>query len=178
MIKTISKKIFLIAMIFPLLFGLAACGSTSTAKKELEIKEITMEQLQNKLADKETFTLMVERDNCPFCNAINTYLDETKADHPGNYNVYRLLTTDYELYRETEGDTTLISSTDEGKQFLSIFPFFLYTPSIYKIEEGIPVDVGIGYDESKNTVSNWDVDSTIDWASARPVEIWTYLGEE
>lgn len=178
MINTIFKKIFSMVMVFSVLFSFVGCANTQDANKELEIKEINMEVLQEMIADKETFTLMVERDNCPFCNSMNTYLEETKADHLGKYNVYRLNTTDYELYREAEGDMTLISSTEEGKQFLSIFPYFLYTPSIYKIEEGLPVDVGIGYDEANYTISNWDVESTIDWAQARQVDVWTYLAQE
>lgn len=178
MIKTISKKLISMIMVFSVLLSMAGCANTQNAKKELDIQEINMEQLQTKLADKETFTLMVERDNCPFCNSMNTYLEETKADHLGQYNVYRLNTTNYELYREAEGDMTLISSTEEGKQFLSVFPYFLYTPSIYKIKDGIPVDVGIGYDEENFTISNWGVDSTIDWAQAKPIDVWTYLAQE
>lgn len=178
MINTIFKKILSMTLIFSVFLSFAGCANTQDANKELEIKEINMEVLQKMLADQETFTLMIERDNCPFCNSMNTYLEETKADHKGKYNVYRLNTTNYELYREAEGDMTLISSNEEGKQFLSIFPYFLYTPSIYKIEEGVPVDVGIGYDEANYTISNWDVESTIDWNQARPIDVWTYLAQE
>ncbi|WP_276886081.1 hypothetical protein [Allobaculum stercoricanis] len=178
MTNTIFKKLISTTMACAVLFSFTGCANGQDANKELEIKEINMEVLQEMIADKETFTLMVERDNCPFCNSMNTYLEETKADHKGQYNVYRLDTTDYELYREAEGDMTLISSTEEGKQFLSIFPYFLYTPSIYKIEEGLPVDVGIGYDEANYTISNWNVDSTINWEQARPIDVWTYLAQE
>lgn len=65
------------------------------------------------------------------------------------------------MYRENEGDMTLISNTDDGKALLSRFPYYLYTPAIYLIKDGVPESVGVGFDESKGTVSVWDTNSTI-----------------
>lgn len=169
------KKAGLLALALMLLLSLFGC-STPMSSQPFAIEDITMEQLEKKMDDKETFTLLVERDECNFCNAMNAYMDETKDEHPG-IHLYKLNTTAFELYRENEGDMTLISSTEEGQAFLARFPYFLYTPAIYKIKDGKPVDAGIGYDESRHTVSNWNVDSTIDWNAAKPVDLWSFLSE-
>lgn len=138
------------------------------------MSDINMDQLASMMDNKETFTLLVERDNCEFCQAMNEYIEQTKAEHPG-VAVYHLNTTDFELYREQEGDMTLISETDQGKAFLERFPYFLYTPAIYKIEEGVPVNAAFGYDEARHTVSQWAPDSTIDWNTSKPVDVWEFL---
>lgn len=171
--ESIPQRLFgCLLMVLALLF--AGCSSPQQ-QGPFEMEDISMEQLSQKMDAKETFTLLVERDNCPFCVAMNSYIEETKADHPG-IHVYRLDTTGYELYRENEGDMTLISSTEDGQAFLARFPFFLYTPAIYKIQEGRPVEAGIGYDEARHSVSLWNTTSTIDWNAARPVDLWEFLG--
>lgn len=174
--SNILHKFLAVFMVAGLVLAATGCSSQANNMGPLEMKEIDMDQLGKMMDDKETFTLVVERDECTFCKAMNEYLEQTKSEHPGVYNVYKLNTTNFELFRENEGDMTLISSTEQGKEFLARFPYFLYTPAIYKIEEGKPVDAGIGYDESRHTVSNWTVDSTIDWNQAKPVDVWTFLG--
>lgn len=154
---------------------LAGC-SAPASQKPFEISDISMDELSQKMDEGESFTLLVERDSCNFCQSMNVYLEKTKDEHPG-IQVYRLNTTDYELYRENEGDMTLVSSTPEGQAFLARFPFFLYTPAIYKIQDGRPVEAGIGYDEARQSVSVWNTDSTIDWTAARPVDLWDFLAE-
>lgn len=174
--SNILHKFLAVFMVAGLVLAATGCSSQANNMGPLEMKEIDMDQLGKMMDDKETFTLVVERDECTFCKAMNEYLEQTKSEHSGVYNVYKLNTTNFELFRENEGDMTLISSTEQGKEFLARFPYFLYTPAIYKIEEGKPVDAGIGYDESRHTVSNWTVDSTIDWNQAKPVDVWTFLG--
>lgn len=169
--KRLTKT--LLAVCFALM--LTAC--TGSQREPFEMKEITMDELAKKMDDGETFTLLVERDNCPFCQAMNEYMEETKGEHPG-ITVYRLDTTDYELFREQEGDMTLISTTEQGQAFLARFPYFLYTPAFYKIVDGQPVEAGIGYDESRQAVSLWGVDSTIDWNQSKPIGVWDFLEEE
>lgn len=162
---------------FFLLLGICFffAGCSSKASTPFEEEEITLSELEEKMDNKETFILLVERDSCPFCEALNLYIDQTK-DQYGDVHLYKLNTTNYELYRENEGDLTLVSTSSEGQAFLSRFPYFLYTPVIYKIQKGQPIDAGVGYDSNRHTVSNWDVDSPIDWNQAKPVELWTFLG--
>lgn len=172
LIKTCAEKVLALLMAASLLF-VCACSSADTSRP-FEIIPIDLAQLQTMMDDKETFVLLVERDNCPFCAALNAYLEETKADHT-DMVVYELDTTDYHLMREQAGDMTLVSDTADGQGFLGLFPYFLYTPSLYQIKEGRPVMAGLGYDETKGSVSLWDVDSSIDWAQAKAVNVWGFI---
>ncbi len=155
-----------------LMLFIAGCSSKATTP--FEMKDITLDQLETMMEDKKSFFLLVERDACPFCSALNSYMDQTKNQY-GDVRLYHLDSTDFELYRENEGDMTLISTNAQGQAFLGLFPYFLYTPAIYKIENGQPVSAGIGYDSNHHTVSSWGVDSTINWNEAKPVEVWTFL---
>lgn len=168
-----KKRTVLLCLMLSVLTLFAGCSNKQQASSYTQT-DITMEQLAEKMDAGETFTLLVERDGCDFCEAMNAYIEETKADHPGTA-VYRLDTSDFELYREQEGDMTLISETDQGKAFLERFPYFLYTPAIYHIVNGTPEDAGLGYDESNHTVSVWDTGSTIDWNASKPVDVWEFL---
>lgn len=160
-----------------LAFAFAGCSDSSNAKpaeKEFEIIPVNITQLKEMLDNKDTFVLEVERENCPFCNAMKDYLDSTKDEHKG-LTLYQLDSTDYQLMRMQEGDMTLVSQNDSGKAFLELFPYFLYTPTLYQIKDGVPVNAGIGYDEVNATVSEWGVDSSIDWAAAKPVNVWSFI---
>ncbi len=159
-------------LLFGLMVFLAGCSQNATTPFEME--DISLSQLETMMNDKKTFFLLVERDSCPFCSALNLYLDQTKSQY-GDVHLYRLDSTNFELYRENEGDMTLISTNEEGRAFLARFPYFLYTPVIYKIENGQPVSAGIGYDSNRHSVSSWGVDSPINWNEAKPVEVWTFL---
>lgn len=168
-----KKRTGLLCLMMTVLMFFAGCSGQPKGSAYTQT-DITMDQLAEKMDAGETFTLLVEREGCDFCEAMNAYIEETKVDHPG-ITVYRLDTTDFELYREQEGDMTLISETDQGKAFLERFPYFLYTPAIYHIVNGTPEDAGLGYDESNHTVSLWDTKSTIDWNASKPVDVWEFL---
>lgn len=161
-----------IALLSLCVFGLCACAAEK--KEPFKMEDITLEELGVKIENGESFTLLVERDNCPFCEALNTYVEETEKEHAGSV-VYRIATTDFKLAREEEGDMTLISETPEGTQFLEYFPYFLYTPSLYHIENGEATEVAVGYDEGSHAVSKWNVNSTIDFNQSEPVDVWTWI---
>ncbi|MCF0259269.1 MAG: hypothetical protein HUJ54_05365 [Erysipelotrichaceae bacterium] len=164
------KKMRFAAVFFALLLMVAGCSNAVP----FEIKTVTVDEVAQKMANRETFVLQVERENCPFCAATDAYLDETQKEHP-NTVLYRLDSTSFELMREQEGDMTLISKTEEGRKFLDLFPYFLYTPTVYLIKDGTPVSAGIGYDEKNHTFSEWNVDSTINWDEAKPVDVWEFI---
>lgn len=164
------KKMYkFVCMLMACLF-MAACSNQPAYTQT----DITMDQLEQKIADKESFVLLVERDNCPFCEAMNQYIQETKKDHPG-VEVFRLDTTDFELYKQNKEDKTLVSESEDGKALLKLLPYFLYTPAIYQYENGVTNTAGIGYDQSNHTVSRWDTTSTIDFDTAEEVDVWTFL---
>lgn len=148
----------------------AGCAS----RKPFEIRDITMSEAASKMDEKETFVLMFERDNCPYCQALNDYIEKTKGEHPDTV-IYRVDATSFELFREQEGDMALISNSDDGKELLKRFPYYLYTPAIYLIQEGVPTQVGVGFDETNDTVSVWEVTSTINWDQAEAVNVWDFI---
>ena len=163
----------LLSMVLSLVLGMVLISGCSS-QTPFEIKDITMSEAASMMDEKQTFVLLFERDNCPFCNALNEYIEKTKGEHP-NLTVYKVDPTSFELYREKEGDMTLISNTEDGSLLLERFPYYLYTPAIYQIKDGEPVRVGVGFDDSKGSVSIWDTTSTINWDEAKTEDVWSYI---
>lgn len=151
---------------------LAACSQNGGTYTEVPV---TMSEVSEKMDNGESFVLLVEREECPFCEALKEYIESTKDDLKQDVTVYVLDSTNFELMREQEGDMTLVSETPDGQALLSRFPFFLYTPTAYEIKDGTPVEAALGFDQSNGTFSLWDVNSTIDWDSAQPVDVWEFL---
>ena len=60
------KKLLTIFCAFILCIGLVGCSS----KEPFEIKEITATKLQKKLDHKDSFVLIIERENCPYCESL------------------------------------------------------------------------------------------------------------
>lgn len=164
------KKIITIMCAFLLCFGLFGCSS----KTPFEEKEITATQLKKKLDKKETFIVIVERDNCPYCEALQKYIKKTKDEHP-NLVLYKIDSTDYGFTKESTDAKQLKSSTKDGKILLDMAPYFLYTPTLYVIQNGKAKHAGIGFNEEDHTISLWDVDSTIDFDRADTQEFWEFL---
>ena len=162
------KKLFSIVFLSILCFG---CSMSQEAFKEINV---SAQELQEKLEAKEDFVLIIEREGCSYCEAIDSYMETTKEEHPGVV-LYRLDITDFDLMRKEEGDMTLVSESEEGQILLDMAPYFLYTPTLYIIEEGKAVQAGIGYNEATKEVSLWDVDSTIDFDKAEGQEFWSFV---
>lgn len=164
------KKIFTLLCAFVLCLSLVGCG----AKTPFEIKEISATKLQKKLDNKESFVVIIERENCPFCEALQEYIDKTKDEHP-NLILYKIDSTDYGFSKVSSDSKQLKSSTEDGKIILDMAPYFLYTPTLYVIQNGKAKHAGIGYNENDNSISLWDVDSTIDFDNADTQEFWEFL---
>ena len=164
------KKIFTILCAFLLCMGLVGCSP----KAPFEMKEITAKQLQKKLDQKESFVLIVERDNCPYCEAIQAYIKQTKDEHP-NLVLYKIDTTRFGFTKINENSMQLQSSTKDGKILLNMAPYFLYTPSLYVIQKGEAKHTATGYNDDDHTVYLWDVDSTIDFENADTQDFWEFL---
>lgn len=154
-----------------LLLVTGGCFKTSTAA--FAIEEITVGQLQTMIDNKESFLLLTERDDCPFCEKLNEYLEQTKEGH--NVLLYKLDTTDFDFKKENAEDKTLVSDTEDGKKFLELQPRFLYTPAIYKYVDGQADQAAIGFNAETNDISIWDTASTIDFSEAETENVWTFL---
>lgn len=164
------KKILTILCASILCLSLFGCQQ----KTPFQEKSLTASQLQKKIDKKQSFIVIVERENCPYCEALNKYIKETKDEHP-NLVLYKIDTTKYGFTKKDEDSKQLTSSTKEGKTFLNIVPYFYYTPTLYVIQKGKPKHAGIGYDEQTKSISLWDVDSPIDFDSADTQEFWEFL---
>lgn len=152
-----------------LLFGCAP----KEAFSEIDIDAL---ELQDKLEAKEDFVLIIEREGCTYCEALDAYIEQTQDEHAGLV-LYHLDSTDFELSRKDEEGMTLVSNTEEGNILLEMAPYFLYTPTLYKVEDGKAVEAGVGYNESTHEVSLWDVDSTIDFDKAKGQDFWQFVQE-
>ena len=118
--------------------------------------------------------LIIERENCPYCESLQEYIKQTKDEHP-NLVLYKIDSTDYGFSKISQDSKQLQSSTEDGKILLDMAPYFLYTPTLYVIENGKATHAGIGYSEDDHSISLWDVDSTIDFDLADTQEFWEFL---
>lgn len=165
------KRCFCLLLAFIMIFSLSGCSNND---KPFTQKDITAVQLQKKINKKQSFIFIVERDGCGFCKKMNSYIKKTKDEHP-NVTVYVLDSTDFGFAKESEEATTLISSTKDGKILLDICPYFLYTPAIYVVKKGKVVKAGIGFNDAKATVAEWDNKSTPDLENADYEEFWDFI---
>ena len=101
-------------LVCALLCSLLFLTGCATPPKDYEEVEITFEQLQEKIENKETFVVEVFRDHCPYCEQVANFVGETKQEHP-NVVLYRIDCTEWELQNNEEG-TALISESETGKK--------------------------------------------------------------
>ncbi|MDO4465617.1 MAG: thioredoxin family protein [Bacillota bacterium] len=142
-------------------------------KKDYEEIEISYEELVEKINNKETFVVEVYRENCPFCEKVTNYVEETKQEHP-NVVLYRLDCTDWELKTNEEGDM-LLADSEIGQEFLKAYPGFYYTPTFYAFKEGKVLSAAVGFSELNAAVSIWNVETVIDFNQADMQDFWEFI---
>ena len=167
------QKIIRWILVLFIAIGLVGCVNTT---KDFEEVDITMETLQEKIENKEDFVMIVERDECSFCEAIEEYIDLTKAEHPG-ITLYKLDSTDFGFSSKEDDSQTLNASTEEGKAFLEIAPYFYYTPTMYVFKEGKVVDAAVGFSDADKTVSLGGLDAPIDFDTADTIDLWEFISQ-
>lgn len=165
------KRFFKFLLVILVCLGMYGCTSNV---EPFKIVDISASQLQEKLDNMESFVVIIERDNCPFCEKLAAYVEKTQKEHPG-LMLYRIDTTNYGLSMISEEERRLTSNTEDGKILLEMAPYFLYTPSMYVIKDGKPVESGIGYNEVNHSVSLWGLDSEVDFNTAKMEEFWDFL---
>ena len=70
--------------------------------------------------------LIIERENCPYCESLQEYIKQTKDEHP-NLVLYKIDSTDYGFSKISQDSKQLQSSTEDGKILFgygSIFPLY------------------------------------------------------
>ena len=70
-------KKFLSCLSLCCLVLLSGCSS----QEAFQEVEIDAKELQEKLDDKEDFVVIVEREGCSYCEALDAYIEETKQEH-------------------------------------------------------------------------------------------------
>lgn len=150
-------------------FFLSGC----VQNKEYEEIEITYEELQEKINNKETFVVEVYRENCPFCEKVANYVEETKQEHP-NVVLYRLDCTDWELKTSEDGES-LLADSETGKKFLEAYPGFYYTPTFYAFKDGEALTTAVGFSELSVSVSIWNVQTVVDFTEADMQDFWDFI---
>ena len=133
-------------------------------------------EIQEKIDNKEDFVMIVERDECSFCEAIEEYINQTEDEHPG-ITLYNLDSTDFGFTSKDDGSQTLDSSTDEGKAFLEIAPYFYYTPTMYVFKDGKITSSAVGFGDTNKTVSLGGLDAPIDFDTAETQDLWEFISQ-
>ena len=135
--------------------------------------EVSMSDIKTKIDNKETFSFMVIRDGCDFCDSLHSYIEETKNEHT-NITLYVVDSTDFKFQRD-EDTGMLYTDNEDGDYLLSLSPYFLYTPTIYCVDQGEIEILGIGFNDSTKTISLWDNESSIDFNEADTVDFWDFI---
>lgn len=144
------KKIIALLMVLVLMSG---CQVNSS--KRFRQKEISYQKLTQKLENKDSFIVLIGKEDCPFCRQLESYLKKTKKDHQGLIYYFDVHQAD--------------------QSFLKWFPGYFYTPTIYVIKKGKPVTSAQGFIEDDHQMLEWDVDTKVDLESAKRVEVWDFL---
>lgn len=111
-----------------------------------------------------------------FCEAIEEYINQTEGEHPG-ITLYKLDSTDFGFTSKDDGSQTLDSSTDEGKAFLEIAPYFYYTPTMYVFKDGKITSSAVGFGDTNKTVSLGGLDAPIDFDTAETQDLWEFISQ-
>lgn len=167
------KKLSKLILALFLGVSLVACSSEV---KEFQKVDVTMSEVTEKIENKEDFVMIIERENCSYCEAIDEYIEETKNEHP-DLTLYKVDSTDFKLSKPSDDATTLVSDTEDGKKLLEIAPNFFYTPTIYVVKEGKVEQAAIGFGKTDKTVSVGGLDSPIDFDTAPTKDFWEFISQ-
>ena len=137
------KKIFL-SVVCCMMF-LTGCAASDKGGK---IKDITLEQIQEKLEKKDNFVLIVSRESCQHCQDLKEMLNKTIKEHATILYKYEMDETSMDALVK---DATLLQQALVEKDASSEYS----TPHIYYIYEGVVRDSFTGYDESQPS-QFWD----------------------
>ena len=152
---------------------LVLCSGCSKQENPFQVQEISVDEIQEKMNAKESFLFVVIRENCPYCEKLEEYIEKTKKEHPG-YTLYQLDCTNFELYKEENG--SLQAKSEQGKAFIEMAPSFQYTPSFYAVQKGEIQSSAVGYEPDIYKVNLWNkLDEVIDFDKAELEDVWDYI---
>ena len=165
-----KKWITVMGLVMTLL--ISGCSSPKTP---FEIKDITVQKMKEKMDKQESFLFVVVRENCPYCEQLEEYIEKSKQEHP-ELVIYRLDATDFELYKENDEATQLHAKAQQGIEFLDLAPFFFYTPTFYAVEDGVIRSSAVGFEPDTLVVNVWErLDQVVDFDKAEKEDVWDYI---
>lgn len=116
-------------------------------------KEVTYDNVQTMIENEDTFTLIVVKEDCSYCEALNNYIKKSKLTHP----FHTVYVCKYEGY------------TNFPKQ-LGVIE---YTPTIYKIKEGELIAASVGFSSKKGNV--YIKDGYNSFENLKQMNFWKFL---
>lgn len=117
-------------------------------------KTVTYDQIQSMLENEQSFTLIVVKDDCSYCEALEKYTNISRIFHPFN-TVY---VCEYEGYINYPTELGTIS----------------HTPTIYKIKHGKVQKQASGFNTDKNTVYIYDGIHALE--DQEQMDFWKFIG--
>ena len=118
-------------------------GCSNKVQEKGKVQQIGIEDAFSKMDKKETFLLMITRDECYYCQLIHKMLDDTIEDHPTTiYNVKMDDSTTENLYADNDLLKTRLEKPGT-------------TPHVYYIKDGVVKDDITGFDE-ENPLEFWE----------------------
>ena len=114
----------LIACVFLIMCVLVGCGqSYNRDTREGKVVSITLEEMKNKINNKDTFIVGFTQEKCKYCIEFNELFEEYRKNH--NVVIYEVNLSKED--REPEDNLKIIHEH---------FPTFSTTPGIYYVKDG------------------------------------------
>lgn len=150
---------------FCLVLLLAGCNDQVNYERSTEsgvIKQITMEEVQNRIDNKETFMFVFTQESCHNCadfkeNILNEYI----ADHGFEFNEV-VLSLDMDTAPVFDWVKKHPNPTDQLEE--GLYPEDVLTPAFYFIENGEVKDIYIGANMTKKILEEMVVKYQLDEA--------------
>lgn len=115
--------------------------------------EVTYDNVQTMLENEETFTLMVVKEDCSYCEALKDYIKTSKLTHP----FHTVYVCKYEGYTNFPKKLGIVK----------------YTPTIYKIKNGEVVATAVGFSTKKGNV--YIDDGYTSFENLKKKNFWKFL---
>ena len=116
-------------------------------------KTSNYDEIKSKIENGESFTLIVEKENCNYCEALNSYILKTKMFHP----IHTVYTVNF--------DGPLNYPEELGS--------LQYTPTIYKIKKGKIVEKAVGFSSENGYVALDKGETTI--SKMKLINFWKFI---
>lgn len=145
-----TKKIIVFLLLTMCMF--VGCGSSYKRDTgEGKVVYITLEEMQEKMSNKDDFIVAFTQDKCRYCKEFHELFDKYRENH--NVTIYEV-----NLSKETR------DSKENLKMIHEYFPTFSTTPGIYYAKDGkMDSSLTDGQDEmNEEILDKWVQDNQLD----------------